>query len=324
VPLASSATDSSVPVLYQAFIETLPPPLQPVARELPSRLQLARPGAGSFREAFPHELMLTVPQWFAQALPKTDPGVVRNATLAHLLGVLEMTVVERAAREQLASDRELAALLEQLSMARSRTYAGLGRGAQRAYEIARAETLSALAEERALLPDARPVTLSDYRRVTRAKDAVFVCSTLLLAQAAGAAPREIRIIDRALHSMGAGMRLEHDVLGWERDWRSGAAWAVSLARGLASRRRAREQATEPDLLRRAVLGSGVLQVLLGSAVREFRAARRRSWMLGAARISAWAGAREQQLAELLLRESESAGYAVRWQTLAPWAREVFR
>ena len=77
-------------------------------------------------------------------------------------------------------------------------------------------------------------------------------------------------------------------------------------------------------MRRAVLASGVLHVLLGASVREFRSVRRRACALGAPRVSAWAASREQKLAELWLREGESAGYVVRWQKLAPWALEVFR
>lgn len=312
-----------MPLLYQAFVETLPAPLQRVASELPTRLNLGRTTPASFREAFPHEVVLTAPELFADVLPDADPALVRTASLAHVLGVLDMAILERCGTEVLR-DAELRQLLEHLSLARARALGRLGSGAQRAYDIARTEMLAALAQERLILPDARPATLADYRRIARAKHGVFACATLLLAAASGTPQRETRGIDRALHSAWLAVRLEQDVFWWERDWRSGAAWAVSLARGLVSRRRSKEPATEHDLLRRAVLASGVLHVLLGASVREFRSVRRRACALGAPRVAAWATSREQKLAQLLLREGESAGYVVRWQKLAPWALEVFR
>jgi hypothetical protein len=238
--------------------------------------------------------------------------------------VLELAMIERGGSAAIPADEELRQLAPHLAAARSRAFARLGNAAERAYDIARAEALAAIAQERLILPDARPATLADYRRIARAKHAVFACATLLLAQAAGTGQRESRALDRALYSVWTAVRLEHDVFWWEREWRSGAAWVVSLARGLGSRRGSQGRATEPDLLRRAVLRSGILHVLLGVTVREFRSARRRACALGAERVSAWATAREQKLAELLLREGESAGYVVRWQKLAPWALEVFR
>ncbi len=313
-----------MPLLYQAFVETLPVPLQRVASELPSRLNLTRPSSGSFREAFPHEVVLTAPELFAEALPNARAEQVRSAALAHLLGVLELAILERSGPETLRRDGELGLLLEHLELARARALDRLGPGAPRAYDIARVEMLGALAQERLILPEARPATLVDYRRIARAKHGVFACATLLLAGAAGASQRETRVLDRALYSVWLAVRLEQDVLWWERDWRSGAAWVVSLARGLVSRRRSQEKVTEPDLLRRAVLSTGVLHELLGVSVRQFRSARRRACALGAPRVAAWAASREQKLEELLLREAESAGYVVRWQKLAPWALEVFR
>ncbi|HEY6561441.1 MAG TPA: hypothetical protein VI072_29410 [Polyangiaceae bacterium] len=322
--MSGSTPDGEMPLLYQAFVETLPAELSQVARELPWRLNLARPTPASWGEAFPYALVLTAPELFAEALPNVPTELVRNATLAHMLGVLEMAVIERGGSAAIPADVELRQLAPHLAAARGRAFARLGNAAERAYDIARAEALAAIAQERLILPDARPATLADYRRIARAKHAVFACATLLLAQAAGTGQRESRVIDRALYSVWIAVRLEHDVFWWEREWRGGAAWVVSLARGLGSQRRSQGRATEPDLLRRAVLSSGVLHLLLGVTVREFRCARRRACALGAGRVSAWATAREQKLAELLPREGESAGYVVRWQKLAPWALEVFR
>lgn len=319
-----SSPDIGMPLLYQAFVETLPAPLQRVACELPWRLNLSRSPQASWNEAFPHPVMLGAPQLFAEVFPNADAGLVRSATLAHLLGVLEMTVLERRSTQALQSDPELNPLLLHLSDARARALAAFGSAAQRAADMARADMLAALAQERLLLPDALPATLADYQRILRAKHGVFACATLLLAAACGAGRRESRVLDRALRSAWLAMRLEQDVFWWERDWRNGAAWVVCLARGIGSRRRSTERATEPDLLRRAVLGSGVLHALLVASVREVRSARRRAYALGAWRVSAWALSREQKLAELLLRERESPGYVVRWQKLAPWALEVFR
>jgi len=319
-----STSDGNMPLLYEAFVETLPPALRGVARELPWHLKLVADRSAGWSEVFPHQLSLGAPQLFAEALPGAPLARVREATLAHLLCVLEAAVLERCCVDRAQLDSEVSAVLEALAGARASALARLGPAAERAHAMARAETLAALEEERQILPEARPVTFEDYRRITRAKASVSCTATLLLAQLAETGQRESRIIHRALGNAWHAIQFERDVLCWERDWRTGSAWVVPLVRGIRSRRRNGERATEPDLVRRAVLGSGVLEMLLGMAVSEYRKTRRRACALGAERIWAWAASREAHLSELLTCESESAGYVIRLQKLAPWAREVFR
>jgi hypothetical protein len=314
----------NIDALYAAFVETLPREVRGVAARLPFRLRLSPREDASWREAFRHELTLSAPALFADALPGLSPALVRDAGLSHLLAVLEIRVLAQVMIDKGRDRAALRVLLSHLTDARRKVSERLGPGTVAAFEMARSTSERAVDEERQLLLQLEAVGFEEYRSITLAKHSVGFPATLGLAQAAGVPRDFIRMIDRTLRSAWLAVQLESDVLDWEEEWRKGGAWAASLARGMRVPRRGKERQTEPDLLRRAVLASGALGAMLAFSRLQFRATWRRACMIGAERLSAWALERQQHIALILLREHESAGYAVRERKLLPWAREVFR
>jgi hypothetical protein len=315
---------ADVDALYLGFVETLDRDVQPAARELAFRLGLARTPDATWASVFRHELTLGAPALFAEALPGVPPASIREAVLGHLLAVLEVCTLTRIGTAGADRAPELRAILQGLSGGRRRVMERFGPGAVAAHRMARAKTLQALDEERQFRPGLKPASFEQYRSIALAKQSVGFSASLALAQIAGASQRVVRAMDRTLRSAWLAVQFEHDALCWEDDWRQGGAWAVSLACGMRSSGHAGERPTEPDLLRRGVLATGVLGQILSLCRLEFRAASRRACALGAPRLSAWAREREQQIGELLRYESRSAGYAVRVRKLVPWALEVFR
>ena len=114
------------------------------------------------------------------------------------------------------------------------------------------------------------------------------------------------------------MQYHDDVVDWEDDHARGRAWAVELARSALSGRRGGASRT----VREMVLESGVLSRMLERSRRHFRAARKRSEVLGARGLSAWAKSKEQHAAMLAAHERQNAGYALRMHALTPWVAKV--
>jgi hypothetical protein len=308
----------NIDTLYLAFVETLPPDEQRVARQLPYRLKLVASEDTSWSDVFRHEFTLSAPAFFAEALPGAAPGQIRDAVLAHMLGVVEFLVSTRLAGEEASNDEELQLLSERLSHACERLFERFGAGSRMSYEMACAKTQTASRHTRQLLDRVEPVSLSRYRSRVLAQHSARFSATLALAQVAGASPTEIRAVDRTLGSAWLALQSEEDALDWEHQWQSGGAWAVCVARGLRSATRDRDRPTEPDMLRHAVVASGALTALLGVSRTAFRATRRRACALRAERLAAWATEREQQLYDLVKRERESGGYAVRASRPSCW------
>jgi hypothetical protein len=142
----------------------------------------------------------------------------------------------------------------------------------------------------------------------------------------GATDSQVLEVKGALSGVWLGLQFEDDAGDWEDDWKRGqGAWAVSLARRrleAVKEQRSEDRPTEPDLIRRRVLGMRVLYFMLRGARHQYRAASRYSRLLGAQRLDAWARQRTDRLNEILPLEERHAGYVVRAKKLSAWAAEV--
>ena len=229
------------------------------------------------------------------------------------------------------------------------------------FQAAEELTLHAIEEERSVLAGGAPAHIRRYRAISRAKQRLGIPATVALATAAGWDGRRRGALARMLESIWVGMQYWDDAMDWEEDWARGCAWALTLARGLGQggsevpEAGLEAQRTAPGApfnapfnapssapssasfsalfsaptpepvpaaVRRFVLESGVLALLLRSASQEMRSARRRADALGLQRVASWAAAREEQTSELARCEVESPGYANRARVLSVWAKAV--
>jgi len=79
---------ADVDALFDAVIETLPADQRAAARGLPHRLKLAPSPDIPWSAVFNHDVTLSAPALFAQAIPEAHPGLVRDAVIAHMLAVI--------------------------------------------------------------------------------------------------------------------------------------------------------------------------------------------------------------------------------------------
>jgi hypothetical protein len=312
-----------IDALFGAVVETLPAELRSAARELPFRLRLA-PGPNiPWSEVFNHEVTLQAPALFAEGMPGAKPVQIRDAVIAHMLAVIEAFGTDRVHDGQVEDSAALRDVLAYLRLARDRAVLRLTEQID-PYAHADRETRDAILTERALLGRAEVSTLEHYEAISLGKQSVGFPATVALAQAAGWEKRRLDVLESTLAGIWLGLQFEDDVLDWEDDWRRGGAWAICLARGLLVQSRSRERPTVPNALQRFVVESGVLTQMLGMARRKYREVRRRSLILGANRLAAWAEQRERHATSLARMETKHAGYVLRMQRLAPWASVVLR
>jgi hypothetical protein len=310
--------------LYGAFAERLGHPIGTCAIDLPRALKLAPEPDLPWSRVFSHEVTLGAPALFAEAMPAVPSSVVREATLAHLLAVVDAFGTDRLEDEQIDPSPGVMAVLGQLRRERDRSMARLFRGAPPAdldFSAVDALTTSAIHRERATLSCARPVDLAFYERASLDKQCAGLIASVALARVAGWDPRRCIAVRKTLESVALGLQMYDDVVDWEDDLRRGGSWAVCLMLG---ERRPGAPSDRPDgtSIRLQVLQSAVLGTMLRGALAHMRAARRRATALQAHRLAAWAATRERRLEALVTAEGRSAGYAVRAHALAAWAGEV--
>lgn len=311
----------SIPIdaLYQVFVDSLPSSLRAFAAALPFKLGLAPSPTIPLSEVFAHEVTLAAPLLVAEAFPAADAESVRYAVSAHALSVIEAFGTDRLGDGQVDAEPELLAVLEHLRLARNaaldRVHPGASAEALSADQCSRA----AIFEERTLLRAAARVDLSAYEELSLRKQAVGFPSSLALMRASGGSEMRARQVQRLLTGVWLGLQFEDDVVDWEDDWKNGGAWAVCLARGAV---RNQERPTELDMVRRLVLGTGVLSSVLTLARRRYRLALHHAQSIGAFKLAAWARGRERRLAQIIPLEQRFAGYSLRARRLAPWAVEV--
>jgi len=267
----------------------------------------------------------------AEAMPALPDALVRDATLAHMLAVIEAFATDRIEDGQVPSTPALVAVIAGAQAARDAalervTRAAIGQrpAVELAYAHAERETLDAIRAERAVLRGGDSITFDHYLAVSHGKQRLGLPASLALARAAGWDARRERVLTRLLDAVWVGLQLHDDVIDWEDDLARTGAWAALIAAHVSARVGARDRETVPVSVRRLVHQSGALARMLQASSRCFRAARRRAQVLGAVRLAAWAGEREALIRDLAVHEAETPGFAGRAHALSGWARTVLR
>ncbi len=310
--------------LYRAFAERLQEPVRSRALDLPRALGLAPEPTLTWSRAFGDEVTLGAPAFVAHALPGVSGRHVRDAVLAHTLAIIDAFGVDRIEGEQIEASATLLSLLGQVRRERDRALGRLcGGDPPPDLDFAGCDvtTVRAIRRERTLLLSERAADLETYERVSLAKQGAGWVASAALARAGGEGERRCGAVRATVQSAALALQIYDDVVDWEEDLERGGAWAVSLMRALRPPPSARSGLSDSQT-RLQVLRSGVLRVMLERATAHMRAARLRASALGAARLAAWAAARESRLQALVQAETRSAGYAVRAHALAAWAGAV--
>jgi hypothetical protein len=316
--------------LYGAFVAALPEPVAEGARGLAVTLGLAPSRDVPWSDVFSHEVTLAAPALVAEAMPHVPPAAVDDATVAHMLAVIEAFGTDRVEDRQVPRTPALEAVLACAREARDAALARVlaaapVRDAQLSYAAAAQGTLAAIREEQAMLRGGEGVTWERYLAVARGKQRVGLPASLALALVAGWDARRRRVLARLLDAVWVGLQLSDDVVDWEDDLARGGSWAALLAAyGPPGAAGPRDRQTIPVSVQRLVHVSGVLAHLLARSARQLRAARRRAQALGMPRLAAWARAQEAKMADLAEREARSPGYANRARALSAWAKLLFQ
>jgi hypothetical protein len=313
--------------LYEAFAEGLGSGGAEHARELPRMLRLA-PVAVPWSRVFSHEVTLGAPALFAEPMGVAR-GLVRDAVLAHMLAVIEAFGTDRIEDQLVAATPELLGVLARARRERDRAMERLVGGPpppELDFALAEEACARAVRRERVMHIEARPVDLAGYETTSLGKQGPGLLASVALAHAAGWDARRCAGVRRTLESVALGLQAYDDVVDWESDLDRGGSWVVCLMKHAEGAARAssapRERPTEGTGVKRHVLQSGVLSLLMRRAVRHVRAARRRAAALGAQSLAAGARAREVRLTALSSAEASSAGYTVRAHALSAGAGEV--
>ncbi len=310
--------------LYEVFVGMLRGSSVEMARQLAYTLGLTPSPSVPWSRVFGHEVTLAAPALIADAMPDVDQVAVRDATFAHLLGVIEAFGADRVTDGQVPGTPPLTALLERMKRVRDAAVWRVCPGVTDAaidFELADQKTLYSMAAEQSILREEAAVTFASYETISLGKQSPGFPAPLALAFAAGWDARKRDTLQRAFASVWLGLQMHDDVVDWEGDHARGGAWAVCLAKGQPETRPP-ARTSEVVSVRQRVLASGVLEQILARSRFHFRAARRRARVLGARRFEAWALEREATLTALVAAERRSPGYAVRAHALAPWAGEV--
>jgi hypothetical protein len=323
---ADRLAEPLVDALFAAFVASLPADLADQARGLAVTLGLAPSRAVPWSQVFSHEITLGAPGLVAEAMPRLTAAVtmgetpkppaqpaVEDASLAHLLAILEAFATDRIEDGQTPETPGLSALLGRVREARDAALCRVAGGAA-TYAVAQQETLAAIAAEQRIFRGGERIDFAGYLSVSHGKQRVGLPASLALARAAAWDERRARVLARLLDAVWLGLQLHDDVVDWEDDLARGGAWATSLAGAGAGQDRA--------AVRQQVHASGVLARMLSASARCFRAARRRAGVLGARRLAEWARQRETITSDLARREAESPGYTHRAHALSAWAKTV--
>jgi hypothetical protein len=312
--------------LYAAFVDTLSAPLADGARSLAFTLRLTPAPAIPWSEVFKHEVTLMAPAMIAEAMPGVSPTHVRDATLAHMLAIVEAFGTDRIEDGQVQSTDALTHLLAHVRHARNAALLRVCKTVDSPsldFAFADQKTTYAIAAERKLLLSGRAADFRTYEAASLGKQSVGFPASLALAHASGWSTVKTRVLTGLLASIWVGLQMNDDVVDWEDDMSHGGAWAVSLMLRAHEERGASDGAEDPPIgLQGRVHDSRVLERMLDRSRRYFRAACRRSLALGAKRLAVWADEREKKVTALLEGERKSPGYAVRAHRLSAWAGEV--
>ena len=311
--------------MYTAFCHTLPAALREFGRTLPHRLKLAPVPDVPWSQVFSNEVTLAAPLLVAEGMPHVHPATVRDATLAHLLAIIDAFGTDRIEDKQVTPSSDLCEVLRRVRRARDQALARVCPGDNDlAVDFARAENemLRAIRMERGIMKYGDAVDFARYEVISLGKQAVGFPACLALACAAHWDEGPRKALRRMLASVWLALQFQDDVIDWEDDLKRGGAWAVALAQAARAEIPARERPTVRNPIRKLVHESGVMARMLGESHRNYRAARLRAQALGLSQLASWAKVKEANAAHLARMERDHAGYAVRMHALAPWAAEV--
>lgn len=307
--------------LYGSFVARLPPELRSAGAELPFRLGLVPRPSITWSQAFKHAVTLQAPELLIDGTSGVDARLVDRAVLAHLLAVIEAFGADRVADGQVTASLELAAVLEQVRLARDEALFELyGEPAVELASDADRRTHQAIVSEQQRFGEDDPVPFSLYEAISSGKQAVGLTAGVALGKALGWRADRTELVRSTLMNIALGLQFQDDVVDWEADFVRGGAWALLLARHEL------DNASKPvDLAeaRALVLSSGVLAELLMSSETAYRNARLGAEELGAVALAHWADEREREARDFHENERKTPGFLLRLKQLGPWAAEVF-
>ncbi len=302
--------------LYDGFCQRAPIGLRTPLQRLAHTLGLVPSTDVGWSEVFNHEVTLAAPLVLSDAMPNVEQGIVRDATLAHLLAVIEAFGTDRIEDSQVEGTATLRGALGQVRAERDEALSRVAGGAGGPYAEAEAETLAAIRLEREVLSSQSSVSIAEYERVSTGKQAVGMPAALALARVAGWAPNRIAMLDRTLLAIWFALQAHDDVADWQQDAERGGAWAIALAQHKSAGRKMAVDAM--------VHGSGVLADMLRLSRRRYRAAGTRAAALGAASLARWCREREQEVGLLAQLEGRHPGYVIRFRALSALEHEVLQ
>jgi hypothetical protein len=316
---------SQIDGMYAAFCHTLPAALREFGRTLPYRLRLVPIPDAPWSQVFGNEVTLAAPLLVAEAMPHVHPGAVRDASLAHLLAIVDAFGTDRIEDGQVTPSSDLCEVLRRIRRSRDQALARVcPSDTDPSVDFARADTemTRAMRLERGIMKYGDAVDFARYETISLGKQAVGFPACMGLAYAARWTEDYRKSLHRMLASIALALQFHDDVVDWEDDLRRTGAWTVALARPDRTGFPVRERPTERNPVRRMVHESGVMARMLGESHRNYRAARKRASVMGLHQIASWAIVKETKAAHLAKMEREHPGYAVRVHTLSPWAAEV--
>ncbi|PKN46310.1 MAG: hypothetical protein CVU63_07715, partial [Deltaproteobacteria bacterium HGW-Deltaproteobacteria-20] len=221
---------AQVDSLYEEFCNSVPKGLREPARRLALTLGLAPCPDVPWSAVFNHEVTLAAPWVLAEAMPGIGRYLVREATRAHLLAIVEAFATDRVEDGQVRATNELQSLRVALRAERDLALQRVVSGAPLRvdYAMADRQTLHAIRREREMLAGETEVTLGLYEAVSAGKQSLGLPASLGLALAAGWQDRRVRALERLLLSVWLGLQEHDDTTDWEEDARGSGAWAICL------------------------------------------------------------------------------------------------
>jgi hypothetical protein len=232
------------------------------------------------------EIVLALPSLLGQAMPHVGPGRIRNALLVHLSVIVTAELTEQLADERLEGGEGPRQLLDRLRFARDAFACRLDPGLHTAFSGVDADVQSAAEAERQIRRELRLATFVDYERLCRRKHRSLLLAPLSLARSAGWPRTKQRALERLIETVWLALRLKEDAWDWELDWRHGGSWALCLARSLHIKSPREDRPTEPNIVRRLIMRSGVTERMNALARRKLDAGRRLAQALGMKRLAA--------------------------------------
>ncbi len=310
--------------LYSDFCRTFSGHLREEARRLAYTLGFAREPLSPWSQVFNHEVTLGAPAMVAEVMSNVPPAALQNALFAHVLAVIEAMGNDRIGDGQVVETPALRAVLRAARAMRDELLVLVSGGADPPLdpELVDREFSEAMALERSTLASRRRVAFRDYELISTRKQACGLLAIEALSARAGWERRRRRALRRSILGIAVGLQLYDDVIDWEEDAQTGRSWAVALTLPIGVDRDG--VSVDRDALRRHVLETRVLSVMLQRASFHFRAAKLRAGALGAERLCTWAQGRAEMTRTLAEREALTPGYVLRARALAPWARAVLQ